>query len=214
MGAIEISITDEMKERAQQRKHKYKMITNGRDYITPKSNFWAGDDQNQNFISDIGEQCFEQILKNNSIIYQKDKLYMSHGDEFDFKVNGKTIDVKTGHFKHGTFETLPPKYKFFIYKEQLPKPVDYYVHVQVDPDVELAYLIGWITREQALTYPVEKWETMKGPAACIPLDDLLDLSELLNLQDAGKTTAPSVGQLCLDQWLPVVSRESHNYKIS
>jgi hypothetical protein len=201
MPVIVIKVTEEMRRIAHRRKKKYELITNGRDYVTPKSNFWAGDDQHQNFISDVGEQCFEILLKDNSIEYEKDVLYTNRGDKFDFKIDGKTIDVKTGHFKNGTFHQLPPDYRFLIYEKQLPKPVDYYVHVQVDPDVGLAYIVGCMTRSQALTYEIVKRATMQGPAAYIPFNDLSPLDDLLDLKEEMPAPEIPVMQRALDEWM-------------
>jgi len=168
---IKMEITDRIKELA--KKNKYEKVTFGKEYVLPTSKFWAGEKQFQNFIGNIGELVFEQFLLNHGIPYEKDVLYLNRGDYFDFKIHGKTLDTKTGRFKSGSEIPQTPNYCFFIGEHQLKKEVDYYAHVQLDAEIQNAFIVGFLPREDTKKYEVVYTEAMKGAAVAIPLSNLI-----------------------------------------
>ncbi len=73
---------------------------------------------------------------------------------------------------------MKPGYKFFIAKQQLTKDVDIYVNIQLDPDMKNAYIMGWINKNDTLTYPIMASDKMINTALGIPLTDLKPIYSL------------------------------------
>lgn len=186
MKTIKIKITQNIKQLAQ--KNRYQKVIEARkldDYILSSSNFWAGDKQFQNYIGNIGELIFEQYLIQNNIQYEKDGLYLDRGDYFDFKINNKKIDIKTGHFKGDDFikletNSLSENYKFLISEKQCNKPVDFFVHIQIDKELEYAYIMGILPKDKVKDYEIIKTDNMYGSALSIPFNDLMPVISLFD----------------------------------
>jgi len=177
-------ITEEMRKLA--KKNKYEEVGKLRgnpDYILPTSRFFQGNGKNQtqNVIGNLGDMTFQLYLRKRAIQFTRDGLYLHQGDCFDYKIDEKLYDVKTGQMKeNGTIYDLPPNYQFFIAEQQINKEIDYYIHIQVNSELTKAYLIGYISREDALKNPIEQRENMCNPAVCIPFSQLKPVGELFN----------------------------------
>jgi hypothetical protein len=119
---------------------------------------------------------FEKYLKDNNIEYEQDEIYEDTGDKFDFKINDKIIDVKTGHLTW-EIDKLQPGYRFFIAEHQLDKikKIDCCINIQLDPEIKIGYIMGFILQKDLEKYGVENTEAMKGSALAVPLSDLIPI---------------------------------------
>jgi hypothetical protein len=99
-------------------------------------------------------------------------------DLYDFKINGKIVDIKTNDRQIDP-KQLSNNYNFLINRDQVNKHqnIDIYVSMMVHKDK--IWLCGFITRKDVLTYPI----TNPGFAFCytIPFRDLQDPHDLLKV---------------------------------
>lgn len=131
-------------------------------------------DQGQwDFVGSLGELMIAKLMN-----LDPDFNEYSGSDLYDFKLpNGRRVDVKTGHFTQGAIDSLPESYKFLIPIKQICKPVDIFISVQLDPEFQNAYIMGWISKYEARQYPTR---IIKGnTAVVIPFKDLNPISHLI-----------------------------------
>lgn len=101
--------------------------------------FKTEDNLEKKRIGYIGELTFEKYLIENNINYETDEvLYKS--DKFDFKIKGKSIDIKTTYWT--SYKVTD---KVFLNKEQTErKQIDYYVFAVIHMDK--LEILGYLSR--------------------------------------------------------------------
>lgn len=133
-------------------------------------------------IGHLGQLIFKRFLDSTGITYKYFNDLGGHGDRCDFElttVEGvKTVDIKTGHLTW-PISMLKPGYRFFIADQQIAKAVDIYVNIQLDPQMQNAYIIGWINRDDIMKYGIMKSDSMCNYAVAIPLVELQDIRVLI-----------------------------------
>jgi len=119
--------------------------------------------------------------------------YMEHGDDFDFKINGKTIDVKTASRNYGAclIRCINHKGNFI-----LKKPCDIYVAAYIDkeiPDENYAEVIikGWIRSKEFKNMEPVNARVGKHKNYEISFDNVSSLSSLKKLLTKNEKNKPS-----------------------
>lgn len=128
------------------------------------------DSINRGLIGAIGEIKFAQFIGQ-----QPDLRELTGSDSFDFKINGRIVDVKTNENDRHPSRS-PDNYRFLVNKSQVDshKDVDYYVSAMIYKNK--VWLCGFISRAEVLTYSTKN----PGRALCysIPYSDLHKPQEL------------------------------------
>lgn len=127
-------------------------------------------------IGHIGQIKFDKWLTDNSIEHKYHNKLDGHGDKCDFEINNKTYDVKTGQLTWNIRELISG-YNFQIAKQQIDKPIDYYINAQLDNLMKYVYITGWLSYDEIKKYPIEQTEKMCNPACIIPITDLHNIDE-------------------------------------
>jgi len=131
----------------------------------------------------IGEMFFELFLQEHGIPYEKDDFEDRENprkpDEFDFKVAGKKIDVKTGLFRRGVDIVLhKDSVGLLIPADQFEeKDIDIYVFIAIDQSDLVAHAVGWITR--ALVPFRGYIKNIRTRSWCVPISRLNRMDEFL-----------------------------------
>jgi hypothetical protein len=128
-------------------------------------------------IGHLGQIKFHQWLQSINIEH-KYHTYNTNGfgDLFDFEINGKLIDVKTGKLTYPISE-LKAGFRFFIAEQQVSKKVDYYINILLDPNLKFAYITGFIRGEDVKKYPLLQYKNNINPAYNIPISDLTPIEK-------------------------------------
>lgn len=102
----------------------------------------------------IGEIAFQQVLEKENIKYQTDNASFldRNTDEFDFKINGRIIDVKVA--KKSTAKNPKDSWTYGYPEEQNPRKKDYIVVGWVDLHSNEVGFYGWIRGEKVSDYSV------------------------------------------------------------
>ena len=84
----------------------------------------------------LGEKIFKCFLREAKIPFKEDSSSHTEADEYDFKIHGLLVDVKTRTKEYHT-RTLE------MVKQFKRKPKNIYVSVQLDVEKKSGYVIGW-----------------------------------------------------------------------
>ena len=119
------------------------------------------------WIGHLGEDKFEEVVKKTT--YETDKP-IGHKDILDFKINNKTIDIKTNKINIHPANTSH-NYKFLILKAQFDsKRIDYYVAITLFLEIMKGWFCGWIPYNEVIIYPTINHGY--GLSYAIPFSDL------------------------------------------
>lgn len=129
------------------------------------------DKQQKMFEGKLGEKIFKQWLIDHNIMYQEDNTHYTKPDEYDFIVNGITVDVKTRTQKFHT-RTLE------MVEQYNKNPKDVYISVRLYPETFNGNILGWITKEKILK--INRVENLGYLNNYVVLDnELTDIAKLL-----------------------------------
>jgi len=184
---VKIKVTDEMVKEAIWRdvNVQYMAEKKGLRNIFVVSDKWIGH---------IGEVAVEKYLKSTGADFKIDKP-IGKSDKYDFKIGDETIDVKTGRYFKLKMKDFPKRYGFLINLRQLLNgKIDVYVHCQLNSQITYCHIVGWVTREEALRYPVRS--DLASPAVTIPFEDLHPIATLTRGRKRRQGGNPH-GRLCL-----------------
>ena len=128
------------------------------------------------FYGQLGEVVFSEYLLNHKIGHLTQKGFQTERptDDYDFKVGDKTIDVKTitgdPHDKH----LVVKKSKFDNgYRS------DYYVAISIDEKCSLAFICGWLSKEDVKMLPAKSFVLYNYYARLTELREIHDLIKVL-----------------------------------
>ncbi len=110
----------------------------------------------------LGEMAFEHLLNQKKVQYQLDNTDFStkHSDEFDFKINGKKIDVKVA--KKTTANPPKDNWTYGYPEEQNPISKDFAVIGWIDFINKQVAFYGWITGSEIAKYGVVTQNSFAG----------------------------------------------------
>jgi hypothetical protein len=190
---IRLRITDAVKEQAMEwtLKHYKNMEEKKRAYIENMNLFMSNTLEWQRYIGYIGKIMSEIFLKTEGFSYTFRPIFFNV-KYVDFLINGKTIRAKLSQFKN-PIEEMKPGYKFLVPYTQ-KEQVDYFVSMQCDPNVEFAYVAGFMKREWLQDFDDIKDEHSIYPYPNVHIWKLEDIRKLIKVLK-GEMTGES-----LDLW--------------
>lgn len=146
------------------------------------------DDKNDNFAWELGELIFESFLIQKGANYNRDDKRNFH-DKYDFKINNKTIDVKTAEMKKNYWEDILSRFFYwdnYLPRDQYPEKKDFIVIIRYSLHTMKAYIIGYIPGSLIINFtpvvtPVAWGNTAKYPIAnyVIPLKEHRNIIEII-----------------------------------
>jgi len=174
-----LEITEEDKRLAEEMGNKQRDI----DLRLSFRNKFGG--REANIIGWLGQIKFKEFLDDNNIIHSSVEIGETP-DTFDFKINGKIIDVKTEKSKKYSVEELLRRkgiknlYFLRLIEDVDPKNTDFFVFIILDKYLDKAYIIGFVTKKQLMTYPkiIPKFSRIKKLSYQMPLSNFHPIQEL------------------------------------
>jgi hypothetical protein len=126
------------------------------------------------YLGKIGEEVFFDFLRSKNIIFEEDLTSAEEEDNFDLKINGFEIDIKTISYKKFQVRLLEVKNKFDNCKQY-----DYYVGIKLNESLTEATVYGYATKEDIKNAPVKKFTTVED--YWIYLDKLRPIMKLIDI---------------------------------
>ena len=152
---IEVSYDEAIENEALRRGRE--MVENG---LYNRMGFNYGQRINKAKLGCIGEAAFKRLLDEDHIDYETDtRTYRNrNSDDFDFKINGKIIDIKVAKSEKNPLDGWTYGYPV----DQINHPKDYVVVGVVKESERAVKFYGWIRFDEISNYPQRTGNTFAG----------------------------------------------------